>query len=69
MPKRPAKPEIKLTDPPARLGMRQALDRLVFRAKHNWLTAIIMPGGCWVCYAVRLLLIALIVFVLSTILS
>ena len=62
------RPEIKLTDPAARLGMRQALDRLAFGAKHNWLTAIIMPGGCWVCYTVRLLLIALIVFVLSTVL-
>ena len=68
MPNRRTKPEIKLTDPPARLGMRQALDRIIFRARYNWLTALISPGGCWVCYAVRLLLIALIVFVLSTIL-
>ena len=67
MPKQRTRPEIKLTDPPARLGMRQALDRLTFRARYNWLTAIIMPGGCWVCYSVRLLLIALIVFVLSTV--
>ena len=63
-----SKPEIKLTDPPPRLGMRQALDRLAFRARHNWLTAVLLPGGCWVCYTVRLLLIALIVFVLSTVL-
>ena len=61
------KPEIKLTDPPPKLGLRQALDRLAFRARHNWLTALISPGGCWLCYTVRLLLIALIVFVLSTI--
>ena len=61
------KPEIKLTDPPAQTGMRQALDRLVFRAKYNWLTALLLPGGCWICYAVRLMLLAVILFVLSTI--
>ena len=61
------KPELKHTDPPAQTGMRQALDRLVFRARYNWLTALLLPGGCWVCYATRLLLIALIVFALSTV--
>ena len=62
-------PEIKLTDPPRRLALRQALDRIAHRARHNWFTAVLLPGGCWICYTVRLLLIALIVFVLSTVLS
>ena len=60
-------PEIKLTDPPAQTGMRQALDRLVFRAKYNWLTALLLPGGCWRCYATRLAIIALIVWVISAV--
>ena len=62
------KPEIKLTDPPRRLALRQALDRIAHRARHNWLTAVLVPGGCWLCYAVRLTLIALIVWTLSTVL-
>ena len=68
MPKQHTKPEIKLTDPPARLGMRQALDRIIFRARHNWLTALLTPGGCWLCYSVRIMLIVLIITVLSTML-
>ena len=61
------KPEIKLTDPPRRLALRQALDRIQFRARHNWLTAVLLPGGCGICYAVRLAIIGLIVWVISTV--
>ena len=68
MPKPHTRPEIKLTDPPPRLGMRQALDRIRFKAQHNWLTALITPGGCWLCYAVRLMLIGVIITVLATML-
>ena len=63
-----SKPEIKLTDPPRRLALRQALDRIAFRARHNWLTALLLPGGCWICYAVRILLIGVIIAVLATML-
>ena len=49
-----SKPEIKHTDLPKRLGMRQALDRIIFRARYNWLTALLLPGGCWMCYAIRI---------------
>ena len=57
------RPEIKHTDSPKRLALRQALDRIVFRAKYNWLTGLLVPSGCWRCYAVRLAIIALMVWV------
>ncbi len=59
-----SKPELKHTDPPRQLGMRQALDRLVFRAKYNWLTALLLPGGCWMCYAIRIGVIAMFAFLI-----
>ena len=65
-----SQPEIKHTDSPKRLAMRQALDRIIFASRYNWLTALLLPGGCWICYAVRIAVVVMFGFLIySTVIA